>query len=64
MRAVRLVGTPASIVTLPVLGARSSLKYKEALISSKDGIPILFLKTYRNRIIRKIVFFIFHGFLF
>ena len=54
MRAVRLVGTPASIVTLPVLGARSSLKYKEALISSKDGIPILFLKTYRNRIIRKI----------
>ena len=55
MRAVRLVGTPACIVTLPVLGARSALKYKEAVISGKDGVPVLFLKTFRNRIIRKIV---------
>ena len=54
VRSLKSVGVCASIITLPVLGSKYPEHHMRVFASGKDGVPILFLQVYRNKIIRKL----------
>ena len=54
-RSLRSVGVRASIITLPVLGSNYTEHFMRYVFSGKDGVPVIFLNAYRNKIIRKLV---------
>jgi glycosyltransferase involved in cell wall biosynthesis len=53
VHALRSVRRPSIIVTLPVLGRGSGKYIMDRMVSNKDGVPIVFLPSFRNRYLRK-----------
>lgn len=53
--ALRSVGVRAGIITLPVLGKDSKIKYRASVLTADHGVPVISLCTWRNRWLRKIL---------